>query len=152
MTNQFVPANTRFITIHKQQPRVIYNTPERKAFEDGGVVTPTEIGDLQGSLIELNKDDINLKDKTSGIDLRTRLHPIEISAIVVLDNLVTLKFLPPSVIPVTLQKKRLNVSMAGKGREEIVKIVQGKTEQDALKGGGMTKGLFGMFQNKNKEE
>lgn len=113
-----------------------------------GVITPKEISELQGSLQELNNDDINSQNRTSGIDLRTRLYNTEISSITVLDTLVQFNFLPLSIVPFTLQKKRLAVSLKGKGREEIVNIVQGKRESDQNVGG---KGLFGGLFNKKNE-
>lgn len=113
---------------------------------DEGVITPKEVSELQGSLQELNNDKIDHANRTSGIDLRTRLYNSEIASITVLDTLVQFNFLPISVVPFTLQKKRLAVSLKGKGRDEIVGIVQGKREDDQLKGG---KGLLGgLFKNK----
>lgn len=114
-----------------------------------GIVTPTEVTELQGSLQELNNDEIDAKNRTSGIDLRTRLHNTEISSITVLDTLVQFNFLPISIVPFTLQKKRLAVSLKGKGRSEIVDIVRGKREEDVSKGGGGL--LGGLFRKKDKE-
>ena len=114
-----------------------------------GIITPQEVTELQGSLQELNNDDIDTENRTSGIDLRTRLHNTEISSITVLDTLVQFNFLPISIVPFTLQKKRLAVSLRGKGRSEIVDIVRGKREEDVSKGGG---GLFGnLFKKKDNE-
>jgi hypothetical protein len=148
--NDFIDAKVSRLVIHKPVVKEIVKTKEQNKFIDAGIVGSNEIGDLQGSLQELNKDEIN-RDKTSGIDLRSRLHPIEISSIVILDNLVTLKFLPSSVIPVTLQKKRLNVSEGGKGREEIVNIVRGNNETQIQKGGGMTRGIMNMFKKEEQK-
>jgi hypothetical protein len=145
----FIDAKVDRLIIHKPVFKDVVTIKQPDKFLDAGIVGSNEIGDLQGSLQELNKDEINKSDKTSGIDLRSRLHPIEISSIVILDNLVALKFLPVTVIPVTLQKKRLNVSEGGKGREEIVNIVRGNNETQIQKGGGMTRGLMSMFK---KEE
>lgn len=111
---------------------------------DAGIITPSEISELQGSLIELNNDKFDDLQRTSGIDLRTRLFSCEIASIVVLDTLVSFKFLPISISPLTLQKKRLSVSLNGQGRKEIVDIVQGKRDNDIEKGGlgSRIKGLF----------
>ncbi|NCC70452.1 hypothetical protein EOM09_02625 [bacterium] len=113
--------------------------------KDLNIITPQEISELQGSLIELNNDKFDTYQRTSGIDLRTRLFNCEISSIVVLDTLVSFQFLPLSISPLTLQKKRLAVSLKGKGREEIVQIVQGKRENDIEKNGISSKirGMFG---------
>jgi len=132
---------------------VIENTVARKKQlmniqSDNGIITPTEVSELQGSLQELNNDSINELNRTSGIDLRTRLHNTEIASITVLDTLVAFNFLPMSIVPFTLQKKRLAVSLKGKGRSEIVEIVGGKKEQDQK----ASNGLFGnMFKKKNED-
>lgn len=115
---------------------------------DSGIVNSPEISELQGSLQELNNDDINPVDRTSGIDLRTRLHNTEIASITVLDTLVQFNFLPMSIVPFTLQKKRLAVSLKGKGRGEIVDIVKGKRDDDVQKGSGL---FGGLFKKKDKE-
>ncbi len=107
----------------------------------------TELGD---TLKELNNDTIedNANTRMSGIDMRARLHPMEISSILALDALVALKIMPVSCLAFSRQKKRLSVSLEGKGRDDIVNIVAGKRELDAKTGmGGMmdrAKGFFGM--------
>jgi len=114
--------------------------------QDNGIITPTEISELQGSLQELNNDKVNPIARTSGIDLRTRLFNSEIASITVLDTLVAFNFLPMSIVPFTLQKKRLAVSLKGKGRDEIVELVGGKRESDAK----TSTGFFGnMFKKKD---
>jgi len=92
---------------------------------------PTEIGD---ALAHLNDDRRDPEHKMSKIDMNTRLHPIEISALLAIDFLVASKFLPGRTLNLTLQKKRLNISLNGKGRQEIVDIVAGKREQDVKRG------------------
>lgn len=116
--------------------------------QNNGIITPTEITELQGSLQELNYDKIDEQTRNSGIDLRTRLFNTEIASITVLDTLVAFNFLPMSIVPFTLQKKRLAVSLKGKGRDEIVDIVRGKRENDLEKSG---KGMFGNFFSKKDE-
>ena len=104
---------------------------EAKAYTgDSGVqniVQPTEMGD---TLKELNKDNLEPNTRMSGIDLRSRLHYAEVPSILAVDTLVALKFLPTSVLSLTRQKKRLSVSIDGKGRDDIVNIVAGKREQE----------------------
>jgi hypothetical protein len=118
------------ITIEKQSAKEAKKNMEISFNGDTGIITPTEISELQGSLQELNNDTVNNQSRTSGIDLRTRLHNTEIASITVLDTLVAFNFLPMSIVPFTLQKKRLNVSINGKGREEIVELVAGKREKE----------------------
>ncbi len=116
------------------------------------IVQPTELGD---TLKELNKDTIEPNTRMSGIDMRARLHPFEISSVLALDALVSLRVLPTSCLAFTRQKKRLSVSLDGKGRDDIVNIVSGKKEMDAKLAGGMgdkMKGFFGMSQQPNIEK
>ena len=44
--------------------------------------------------------------------------------------MVAFNFLPMSIVPFTLQKKRLAVSLKGKGRDEIVELVRGRKEDE----------------------
>jgi hypothetical protein len=120
---------------------------ERDYVPDAAIITPNEITELQGSLQELNNDTMSERYRTSGIDLRTRLYNVEIAAITVIDSLVAFKFLPITVAPLCIQKKRLAVSLKGAGRKEIVDIVAGKREQDS--GMRMNKGFLGFGKDKN---
>ncbi len=95
--------------------------------------------DIAQALVELNKD--NLGDKNSEIDLRARLHPFELSALLALDSLVAIGFLPIQTLALSRQKKRLSVSLKGLGRKEIISVVAGHQEQMAKKGG--LGGVFG---------
>ena len=104
---------------------------------------PTELGE---SLRELNQDELETDTRMSGIDMRSRLHFVEVPSILAVDTLVGFKFLPTSCLAFTRQKKRLAVSLGGKGREEIVDIVGRKREDDVRKGGflgNMKQRLFG---------
>jgi len=96
---------------------------------------PTELGE---SLRELNLDSLEADTRMSGIDMRSRLHFVEIPSILAVDTLVGFKFLPTSCLAFTRQKKRLSVSLDGKGRGEIVDIVGRKREDDVRKGGIMS--------------
>jgi len=134
------------ITIEKVTPRQARKVMNIQHDNDSGIITPTEISELQGSLQELNNDKVNPISRNSGIDLRTRLFNSEIASITVLDTLVAFNFLPMSIVPFTLQKKRLAVSLKGKGRDEIVELVAGKRETDQV----ASKGFFGnMFKKKD---
>lgn len=116
-----------------------------------GVTNITQSTELEGSLKELNADAINPDTRMSAIDMRTRLHPIEISSVLAIDSLVALGVLPQRCLPLSTQKKRLNVSEMGLGRKEMVELVAGKREQDVKLGamGQMGQGIksfFGMGQ------
>ena len=108
------------------------------------VIQPSELGD---SLKELNQDDLESDTRMSGIDMRSRLHYLEVPSVLALDSLVSLGVLPVKCLTFTRQKKRLSVSIDGKGRQEIVDIVQSKRDQDvkSLKGlGDRFKNFMGM--------
>ena len=111
------------------------------------VTNITQGTELEGSLKELNLDSINPETRMSQIDMRTRLASFEISAVLAVDSLVALGVLPQKCLPLSTQKKRLNVSEGGKGREEMVQLVAGKREQDAKMGtmGGMMNGVKSFF-------
>lgn len=89
--------------------------------------------DVAQALIELNKDSIG--DKNSEIDLRARLHPVEVSSLLALDSLVAIGFLPIQTLAFSRQKKRLSVSLQGLGRKEIISVVSGNQEAEARKSG-----------------
>ncbi len=99
-----------------------------------GVTNINQNTELEGSLKELNADSIDPDTRMSQIDMRTRLHPVEISAVLAVDSLVALGVLPQKCLPLSTQKKRLNVSEMGKGRTEMVELVAGKREMDAKSG------------------
>jgi hypothetical protein len=106
-----------------------------RPFQNDGVqniIQPSELGE---SLKELNLDSVD-SERLSGIDLRSRLHHIEVSAILAVDTLIAFKFLPMSAVIFTRIKKRLSVSQDGKGREEIVDMVRGKRQGDIDRGTG----------------
>ncbi len=117
----------------------------QQSYDEGiqNVLQPTELGD---TLKELNKDDLEDNTRMSGIDMRARLHPVEMSNLLALDSLVALQVMPTKCLAFSRQKKRLSVSHNGLGRREIVDIVQGKQERDIRKGGFMDniKGFMGM--------
>lgn len=111
------------------------------------VTNITQGTELEGSLKELNADLINPETRMSQIDMRTRLASFEISAVLAVDSLVALGVLPQRCLPLSTQKKRLNVSEGGKGREEMVQLVAGKREMDAKMGGmgGFGNGIKSFF-------
>ena len=112
-----------------------------------GVTNITQSTELEGSLKELNADAVNPETRMSAIDMRSRLHNIEISAVLAVDTLVAFGVLPQKCLSLSTQKKRLNVSELGQGRKEMVELVAGKTERDMKMGtmGKMKEGLASMF-------
>jgi hypothetical protein len=139
------PASSRIVINGSQikisQQQVIDNTElfDKETFSTQSTSTeqdvdePTELGQ---ALKELNYDKIQHGTRMSGIDMRAVLHYSEISGILGVDTLVNMKFLPVEVTMFTRQKKRLSVSLQGKGRNDIVAVVAGKRDQEARAGGG----------------
>lgn len=116
-------------------------------YSDSGITSisqPTELGE---SLKELNLDRIDTDIRMSSIDMRARLYPIEISYILAMDSLISLRVLPVGCGALTRGKKRLSVSLNGLGRKEIVDIVGGKRDLERDTGiggfGNKVKSFFG---------
>jgi hypothetical protein len=112
------------------------------------IIEPSELGE---TLKELNNDDKEPSTKMSGIDMRSRLHFSEISGILAIDTLVSFNFIPERCLTFTRQKKRLSVSLSGKGRQEIVDIAAGKREQDVKKGLSFGQRIMGAFGGGQKQ-
>lgn len=106
---------------------------------DSGIHNVEEPSELAEVVRELNDDRIREDMQMSDIDMKSRLHSIEVPQILAVDSLVSLNFLPPSCLPFTRQKKRLSVSLNGEGRNDIIKIVAGKRE---LEGESMGKSMI----------
>lgn len=83
---------------------------------------------------EINNDGIDKDTKMSKIDMNARLSSIEISSVLALDTLVSMDFLPVGCLKFTRQKKRLSVSLDGKGRQEIVKIFNNSDMEETESG------------------
>jgi hypothetical protein len=107
------------------------------------IVNVQESTELGETLKQLNDDTRDPATKMSGIDMRTRLHFSEISSIIAIDTLVSFNFIPDRCLAITLQKKRLNISEGGKGRDDIVNIAGGKRENDIKKGLSFGERIFG---------
>ncbi len=118
-----------------------------KTFGDEGVTNITQGTELGESLKELNADSINADTRMSAIDMRSRLHAIEISSVLAVDALVGFGVLPQKCLILSTQKKRLNVSEGGLGRREMVELVAGKTDRDVKMGtmGKMGEGIKNFF-------
>lgn len=115
---------------------------------DDGVTNITQATELGETLRELNKDEIESHTGMSGIDMKSRLHYIEVSSILAMDSLVALRVLPSKCLAFTRQKKRLAVSLDGQGRKEMVDVVGRKHEEDRAKanaGGGMGQAVKGFM-------
>jgi hypothetical protein len=102
-----------------------------------------ESSEIADTLKELNDDTLN-EQSFSSIDTKTRLIETEVNSMVIIDGLIALNFLPKEVSVITRSKKRLNVSLQGEGRKEIVQIANGLKEQQQ---GGINK-LKSLFSNR----
>jgi len=123
----------------------------------GGIENVTRGGDIQPinnpaetkeAMKELNEDVIDPNTRMSTIDMKTRLGGTEIMYVLAFDSLVGLGVCPTRSLIITRQKKRLNVSLNGKGREEQVELAVGdKKSREASK--GFMSGFTGMGGNAN---
>lgn len=121
---------------------------ERNFNDDDGVVPFSNPTELKETLEQLNMDVVERGTRMSGIDMRARLRDIEVNLITAFDALVGLRVIPPECLNFTRQKKRLSVSLKGKGRDEIVRIAEGKREYDKDSLGAKVGGLLGFQNNK----
>jgi len=101
----------------------------------------TELGE---SLRELNYDGLDPNTRMSGIDLRSRIHPLQVNAISAFETLIAMGIIPQKCISLTRQIKRNAVSIEGKGRKEMVDTITGKREGDKDMAPGRLKSFFGM--------
>jgi hypothetical protein len=106
-----------------------------------GISHTIKKGDIEASLHELNKDEVDGTTKMTTLDMRTRLHTIQIQGMAKWDSVIAFAFLPVRALFVTRTMKRLMVSLEGKGREEMVNI----TRQNIEQGQGM--GLWDRMKN-----
>lgn len=94
---------------------------------------PTELGE---AMRDLDNDDLDQSTRMSNIDTRSRLTGLELNSLWAIDALVAMKFLPSSCLPISRQRKRLSVSLLGKGREERVQMTIGQRDQAAKEASG----------------
>lgn len=102
----------------------------------------TEPSDIAQTIKELNDD--KMIDSFSNIDMKSNLTETEVSAIIAVDYLVSVGFLPRSTTNITRLKKRLSVSVRRGGREDIVKIAQGMSQNKT--GEGIFSRIGGLFR------
>ena len=77
------------------------------------------------------------------IDFNTRLREGEINNIMIIDEFIRMGLFNPEEMSITRQKKRLSVSLDGKGRDEKVRIVAG--ERERVSGTGFMNKFKGLF-------
>lgn len=114
------------------------------------VETLEEVNNIKEVLINLDKDVVQ-EDNLTTIDFNTRLSHSEISSIVALQLLHTLKVGGKPCSLITRSIKRHKVSLGGMGRTEKVQIIQGERNHEES---GSTNNLFGKikgFMGGNKD-
>jgi hypothetical protein len=99
--------------------------------------------DLTGVMKIMNEDKLEADTGLPSIDMRTRLQPIELSSMIIHDTVVALGCLPKVCLITTRTKKRLAVSLQGRGREELVEMVQ--SERKVRTGGGVWDKVSSLF-------
>lgn len=87
----------------------------------------TEMSESAEAMQILNDDNLNRDGNFNNIDTRTRLNSLQVSNFGVIDNLINIGFLPKFSLTTVL--KRLNMSLDGKSREELVRVAVGKQEE-----------------------
>ena len=143
--------NGRSVTFEDNKVDNIYSTNEiQPSHQDHGTTNISEPTELGETLKEAFYDKVDPVTRTSAIDLRANLDPYEARSILALDALVALGVLTKKVLPFSIQKKRLSVSVRARGRNDIVNIVSGKRDQDSNIGGvNKVKNFFGMGGQKS---
>lgn len=99
--------------------------------------------EMKEVLDNLDKDELDENTKMSSVDFNTRLTGVEINAILIIDELQRLKIFPDDT-GITRQKKRLAISLMGKGREEKVKILS--ADREFKTGSGFGEKLGNLFK------
>jgi hypothetical protein len=110
------------------------------------IITPNNDSEL---IKELNRDELEGEMGMSSIDMKANLYPIEHTAIMAFNSLVSFRFLPKNCLPFTRVKLRLSRSLIlprnieGVGGRQSVEMITGKKELDAKSG-------FNLFGNKQQ--
>lgn len=95
----------------------------------------------------LDSDDFTKNKNISNIDFNSRLSQTEIHGCLQMDELQRMGLLPAN-LSLSRQKKRLAVSLDGKGRQEKVQIVVGERENRNGANAGIMSKFAGIFQKK----
>ena len=106
--------------------RVDRNVPEVVRHDAEVITQPTELGQVMSSL---NEDIIEEHTMMSSIDMKANLHWAEVSAVLGIDTLSRIGVVSKKWLYFTRQKKRLSISVAGRGRDDMVKCVVGERER-----------------------
>lgn len=111
------------LTVHQQVKASSMQSAQQPDEQD--IMQQSELKEV---IAELNEDKLSVEG-LSPIDLKTSLSAIEKTAYHAFDALITMGFLPKKASSISRIGKRLNVSIGARGRDDIVKIIQGQREQ-----------------------
>lgn len=108
----------------------------------------TELGEVFDNLDNDKENDRGF----SNIDFNARLKEWEITNCMIFDELKAMGLLPKNA-NITMQKKRLSVSLGGQGRIEKVQVASGVREADlAGRSGGMLSRIGNFFKSGGGKE
>ena len=142
--NEYAFIDDRDITIQKSgkaaSPDIMHNND---------MIIPQEISNDAEMLKEMNRDELDVGQKMTSIDTRSRLHYTELSGVLTIDTWVGFGALPLSCMDFTRRKKRLQISLSGLGRQEGINMITGKRELESgnNKFADFTKKIFGIGGN-----
>jgi len=99
------------------------------------------------ALKELNRSDMDPETRRSELDKRTRLSRWEINGMIVIDVLVGFEVLSLRCLTPSMSRMAKNISLDGKGRDDIIKITAGEREfeKETTLGGKMKNAMSTAF-------
>ena len=124
---------TELVAADLDRDGVVGGTEKVQQKFDSGQVPIKESTELGDALTEFNRDDIS-KERLSSIDFKSRIDPLELPPMIVLDVLIAMGVLTAKCGMLNRVKMRKSVSLKGLGRGEYVDIVTGKKQQDIQAG------------------
>lgn len=141
MTTKVVPVidgiRTELINPDLDKDGIVGETEQIQKKIDEGTVPIKESSELGDALTEFNRDDVT-KERLSSIDFKSRIDPLELPPMIVLDVLIAMGVLTTKCGMLNRVKMRKSVSLKGIGRQEFVDVVTGKKEMD-IKAAGLQK-------------
>lgn len=133
MTIKNVPVidgiRTELIAADLDKDGTVGGTEKIQQKIDTGQIPIKESTELGDALTEFNRDDVT-KERLSSIDFKSRIDPLELPPMIVLDVLIAMGVLTTKCGMLNRVKMRKSVSLKGLGRGEFVDIVTGKKEMD----------------------
>jgi hypothetical protein len=94
-----------------------------------GQISITEPPEISEVIKEVFADKIDVDTSMSSMDMKANMHAVEAVSVNIFDALVSFHFLPQSALPLSRQKKRLSLSVDGKGIDSAVEIATAGIER-----------------------